>query len=310
MHSTNTILLVKPANFGYNTETAASNAFQQTTSADSKAIAQQAIQEFEQMAQRLSDKGINVTIVEDTPLPIKPDAIFPNNWGSFHTDGTVVLYPMLAPNRQAEKRPALLEVIRQKFHLQRLVDLSPYEQEGIFLEGTGSIVFDHASKIAYACLSPRTHPELFRDTCTQLGYTPIAFRAVDTAGQDIYHTNVMMNVGNGYAAICLKSIPIAAERQLVISTLKQSGKELIDLSYAQIEAFCGNMLELSRPTQKNILALSTSAFEGLLPAQQKCLENYCELLPLHIPTIERIGGGSVRCMISEIFLPLKTTSAR
>lgn len=305
MHSTNNIFLIKPANFGYNSETAKSNAFQKKVVEDSEMIARNVIHEFDQMAKKLTEKGINVMVIEDSKYPIKPDAIFPNNWGSFHSDGNVILYPMLAKNRRMEKRNEVLEQILKKFDFNEIIDLSEYEKQNMFLEGTGSIIFDHNSKIAYACLSPRTDSDLFTKTCSILGYKPVFFNSIDKLGKEIYHTNVMMNIGNGYAVICLESISDKPERERVKNFLKSSGKELIDISYDQMNSFCGNMIELEVPHKKNILVMSQSAFNSLKSSQKNALEQYCELFPINVATIEKIGGGSVRCMISEIFLTKK-----
>jgi hypothetical protein len=308
MHSTNSVFLVKPANFGYNAETAKSNAFQNQLKEAPELSTKKALQEFEEMAQKLLSKGIEVTVIEDTLHPIKPDAIFPNNWGSFHADGTIVLYPMLARNRRTEKRKEILETIAEGFEVKQLIDLSFNEAQDIFLEGTGSIIFDHTSKKAYACLAPRTNKELLLKTANTLGYEAVYFNAYDKKGKAIYHTNVMMNIGNGYAVICLDSITDASEKQLVTDALKHSGKKIVNISYDQMASFCGNMIELEIQGAKNILAMSQSAFNGLTAAQKDTLETFCELFPLKVDTIERIGGGSVRCMISEIFLPKRNES--
>lgn len=308
MHSSNNILLIKPANFGYNTETAISNAFQKRITEDSEISAQKAVKEFETMSKKLSERGINVLILEDSKNPIKPDAIFPNNWGSFHSDGTVVLYPMLAKNRRAEKRKELLESIQESFVIKKIIDLSKNEDNDIFLEGTGSIIFDHNDKIAYACIAPRTNKELFIETIVNLGYKPIYFHSYDKLGKAIYHTNVMMNIGNGYAVICMDSITDNSEKQLITESINNSGKELITISFDQMSSFCGNMIELETQEGKNILAMSQSAYSSLTLSQIGTLEKYCELFPLKVDTIEKIGGGSVRCMISELFLPKKNES--
>ena len=305
MHSSNSIFLIKPANFGYNAETATSNAFQNKIE-NSRELAQKAIEEFEAMALKLSLKGVNALVLEDSKFPIKPDAVFPNNWGSFHADGTVVLYPMLAKNRRAEKRRELLEQINEKFKIKKVIDLSEKENKGVFLEGTGSIIFDHTYKIAYACLAPRTDKNLFVEICELLRYRPVFFHAHDRSGKAIYHTNVMMNIGNGYAVICMDSIHDEKEKQLILQELQNSDKEIVDISFEQMNAFCGNMIELKTQDKKNILAMSQTAFDNLSSLQKDILEKYCELLPLKIHTIEKIGGGSVRCMISEIFLPQRT----
>ncbi len=307
MHSTNNILLIKPANFGFNSETAESNTFQNQTIENSSEINQKATQEFNGLVKKLLEKGIEVTVVCDTENPIKPDAIFPNNWGSFHSDGTVVIYPMLAANRRQEKRKEITQAIGEKFEIKEVIDLSNNEESDLFLEGTGSIVFDHSNKIAYACISPRTNRELFEQTSETLGYDSVSFQALDQSGNEIYHTNVMMNIGSVYAVICVESIADRIERQRVIESLENSGKEIIEISFDQMNSFCGNMLELEIPSGKNILAMSQNAFSSFTQTQEDALERYCELLPLQIDTIEKIGGGSVRCMISEIFLPKKNT---
>jgi hypothetical protein len=272
---------------------------------DSGTVSQNAIQEFDKMTQKLLEKGINVLVIQDSQYPIKPDAIFPNNWGSFHSDGTVIIYPMLAKNRRQEKRKEIIESIEEKFEFKEIIDLSINEENSIFLEGTGSIIFDHNNKKSYACLAPRTNKELFQKTSMKLGYEPIFFHSNDRFGKEIYHTNVMMNIGNGYVVICLESITDKDEKQRVKESLESSGNEIIDISFDQMSSFCGNMIELAIPNGKNILAMSQSAFNGLTVSQKKSLEVYCELFPLKVDTIERIGGGSVRCMISEIFLPKK-----
>lgn len=303
--STNNIFLVKPARFGYNVETAESNGFQNKSLDTPLEITKKAIAEFNEMAKKLSAKGINVLIIDDTPNPVKPDAIFPNNWGSFHADGRVVLYPMLAENRREERRNDILELIATKYEISEIIDLSHKENSHIFLEGTGSIIFDHPYKLAYACLSPRTDQTLLIETCNTLGYQPIYFNSFDVEGKAIYHTNVMMNIGNGYAVVCLESIADIDERQMVVHSLKNSGKEIIEISFEQMHHFCGNMLELDLQQDKNVLVLSQRAHNHLTSIQINQLENYCALFPLNIETIEQIGGGSVRCMISEIHLPEK-----
>lgn len=309
MHSTNAIFLIKPANFGYNLQTATSNAFQHQTTEKENITTLKAIQEFEMMANKLSKKGIDVQVIDDTPYPIKPDAIFPNNWGSFHANGTVIIYPMLAKNRRAEKRKEILEKIKETFEIKKTIDLSANELKGTFLEGTGSIIFDHQAKKAYACISPRTDKKLFVEICNTIGYKAHYFYARDKSGKEIYHTNVMMNIGNGYAVICLESITDEQEKNMLVTSLKNSGKEIITISLNQMSSFCGNMIELEIKSKKNILAMSQTAFDNLTKAQKNTLKLYCELFPLNVNTIEKIGGGSVRCMISEIFLPKKIINA-
>ncbi len=304
MQTARNILLIRPENFGYNVETAASNEFQnKTADQDENLIKQLTLAEFDQFAEALYSKGIKIRVVEDTDLPRKPDAIFPNNWVSFHEDGTVVLYPICAENRRSERRMEIIEALGTEFRIEKIIDLSHFENENRFLEGTGSIVFDHANKIAYASLSPRTDEELFTEIARTLGYAPMSFRAVDINGRAIYHTNVMMCIGVGFAVICLESIENAAEKEEVIGSLKRNGLETIDISFEQMNKFAGNMLTVAGENGKVFLVQSQSAFDSLRKEQIADLEKYCELLPIPIPTIEKIGGGSARCMMAELFLP-------
>lgn len=304
MQATQQILLVKPASFGFNTETAASNSFQQIIGLQTEAIQQKVNAEFVDFVQILTSKGVNVLVVEDSITPSKPDAIFPNNWASYHADGTIILYPMCAPNRRAEKRADIIEAIRQQFKVSNIIDLSEYEKEDRFLEGTGSIIFDHVNKFAYACISPRTDKLLFEELSQILNYLPVSFNAFDKQGKAIYHTNVMMCIAEKFAVICLESICNEAEKTIVTNSLVQTGHQIIDISFNQMNQFAGNMLALKSNTGKDLLALSKSAFDSLTPIQQSIIAQYCEMVPMAIPTIESIGGGSARCMIAEIFLPV------
>ncbi len=305
MQSTNSILLVRPSNFIFNIETAANNAFQQNIEEDKKSVGVKVLQEFENLKAQLIAKGIDVTVIDDTPSPIKPDAIFPNNWVSFHTDGTVILYPMFAENRRKERRLDIVETIKEKFIVKNIIDFSIYENENKFLEGTGSIVFDHLHKIAYACLSPRTNKEILIKLCKVIDYKPIYFTACDEAGQEIYHTNVMMCIAEKIVVICTESIIDENEKSKVVQSFENTEHEIIDISFAQMNCFLGNMLALKTNSEKKILVMSQSAYTCLSVNQKSIIEKYYELFPLAIPTIETIGGGSVRCMIAEIFLPLK-----
>jgi hypothetical protein len=306
MQGTNNILLVRPAQFSYNKETADSNTFQRQTDQRAGELRENAFREFDVFAETLREKGVNVTVIEDTAFPHKPDAVFPNNWITFHPDGTVILYPMFAPNRRLERRADIVDALKEKFEVRQVIDLSHYEKENKFLEGTGSIVFDHVNKVAFACLSPRTDNELFIKVCRMLQYRPVPFHAYDRAGQEIYHTNVMMCVGTKFAVICLDSITRTEEREMVTQELKHGGHTIVDVSFAQTANFAGNMLSLTGKKGKNLLVMSQSAFNSLSPEQKQTLELRCELVPLSIKTIETIGGGSARCMIAEIYLPLKS----
>ena len=298
--TTNSIFMVRPAAFGYNAETAASNTFQQAGKISK--INEKAQREFDLMVAKLKHAGIDVFLFDDTTTPVKPDAIFPNNWVSLHADGSVALYPMLAPNRRLERRIDVLETLQQQFSISRILDLTDAEVENHFLEGTGSIVFDHINKTAFACLSPRTDKKLLNELCEQLGYSPICFDAFDGNGQAIYHTNVLLAIGTSWAVCCVEAIPELL-RKSVIEKIEQGGRELISISIEQMSAFAGNMLALTSAEGAEIILLSTTALSSLTPDQKQRLGMHGRLLPLAIPTIEEIGGGSVRCMVAEIFLP-------
>ncbi|MBD2715239.1 amidinotransferase [Hymenobacter sp. BT646] len=309
MQSARTVMLVRPARFCFNPETAVSNHFQQAIAGlDESAIQARAFAEFDAMVSTLRGKGMRVLVVDDTPEPAKPDAVFPNNWGTFHPDGRVLLYPMCAPNRRPERRPDILEMLGREFVITQVHDLSGAEQEGRYLEGTGSIIFDHVHRVAYACLSARTDADLFGSVCAQLGYRPVAFRAQDAQGHAIYHTNVMLCVGARFAVLCLESITDPTERAAVTGSLEQTGHELVDISLAQVARFAGNMLTLQPAAGPELLAMSQSAYDALTASQRQTLSRYADLLPLAIPTIETIGGGSARCMLAEVFSPEKQAS--
>jgi hypothetical protein len=303
MQASTNILLIKPSSFVFNAETAASNAFQIEINESEEEIKQKKLQEFEAFVITLKSKGVNVFVFNDTVYPEKPDAIFPNNWVTFHTDGTVILYPMFAPNRRHERRLDIIDSLNNNFKVTKILDLSKYEKEHKYLEGTGSIIFDHTNKVAYACLSPRTDKELFVEVCNYLNYKPVYFYAHDKNGKEIYHTNVMMCIGEKFSVICLDSIKDVRERDLVCTSLAETGHQIIDITFEQMNNFAGNMLEIKTNNNKSILALSQSSFDSLTANQKIELEKYVEVVPLSIKTIETIGGGSARCMIAEVFLP-------
>lgn len=302
MQTSSHILLIRPVAFSFNHETSLTNAFQQATPLEPAKLLHLVQSEFDAMVAKLRTKKVNLLQIDDTAEPAKPDAVFPNNWISTHADGTLVLYPMCTPNRRNERRVDIVEKLQQGFKVSKKIDLSAHEQENIFLEGTGSIVFDHQHKRAYACLSPRTNGALLNTLAHQLGYTAIAFHAYDESKQEIYHTNVMMCIGSRFAVVCLESITDLNERKHVSNTLKADGLELIEITFAQMQQFCGNMLELKNREGKTLLALSNSAFTALTSQQKQQISKFAEFVPLSIPTIETVGGGSVRCMIAEIFL--------
>jgi hypothetical protein len=302
------VLMVRPARFAFNPQTAASNAFQQ---ADARPLDAQAVAlaEFDGVTMALTAAGVEVLIAADTASPLKPDAIFPNNWVSFHGDGTLALYPMMAENRRWERREDILErVLAQgRFRVERTVDLSYREAEGKYLEGTGSIVLDRPHRIAYACLSPRTDLDVLGEFAQQLDYELVTFDASDAAGKPIYHTNVLMAIGTGYAVLCAECIDNEAHRRAVTSMLKDSGHEIILIDRQQMLNFAGNVLELNPPGGR-VLALSTTAAASLDAGQHAALEAYARLLPMSIPWIERLGGGGIRCMLAEIHLPKRPVS--
>lgn len=303
MQTTNNILLIRPASFGFNEETRESNAFQRKLHEEAETVKHTAIVEFDACAGMLKSNGVNVLVFDDTPFPAKTDAVFPNNWVSFHADGTVVLYPMLSVNRRLERRSDIIQSLKHQFEIANIIDLSEYESEGRFLEGTGSIVFDHDNLIAYAALSPRTNEELFLMLCERLNYKPVAFTACDLDGDAIYHTNVMMCVGHQFAVVCLQSLTDERGCANVVNSLTSTGHEIVDITFDQMANFAGNMLAM----RNDLLVMSQRAFDTLTAAQRLTLEKYCKLLPLAIPTIETVGGGSARCMIAEIFLPPKAS---
>jgi hypothetical protein len=287
-------------NFTFNAETAVNNAFQVAgveTDAQRKALT-----EFDQFAQLLRDNGVDVTVVDDTPQPYTPDSIFPNNWVSFHHDATVCLYPMYAANRRLERKPEVLDTIARKFRIDAILDFSSYEQQGIFLEGTGSMVLDRDRHIAYACLSPRTDKAVLLDFCQKMGYQPEIFSGRDGAGRDIYHTNVMMCVGDRFVVVCLDSLPIPAERQHLEATIRASGKTLIPITLDQMNHFAGNMLQVEDQKGEKLLVMSSQAYESLTPAQITQLQGFNRILHSSLTTIETNGGGSARCMLAEIHL--------
>ena len=292
--------MIRPVNFSFNAETAVNNAFQ--SPAVDGHTQERALAEFEGFVRVLRENGVDVTVINDSPEPYTPDSIFPNNWVSFHQDGTVCLYPMYALNRRLERKPAVLAALGGQFRIGRTVDLSIYEKEGLFLEGTGSMVLDRDHKIAYACLSPRTDKKVLDAFCTELGYEAVAFTAVDGKGQPIYHTNVMMCVADRYVVICLDSLPIAAERQQVLDTIARSGKECIPISLDQMNHFAGNMLQVHNDRQEPLLVMSSQAYASLDPSQIEQLGQFNRIVHAPLTTIETNGGGSARCMMAEIHL--------
>ena len=303
--STSHILMIRPVNFGFNEETAESNAFQNREAKDDDANTK-AQQEFDGMVSALCANGVDVTVIDDTPEQYTPDSIFPNNWVSFHADGEVYLYPMQAENRRLERREDIIAKLEDRFSVKHVIDLSRFEQENKFLEGTGSMVPDRENKIAYACISPRTDRDVLDLFCEHAGYRPVTFDAVDEKGQAIYHTNVLMCVGTGFAVICLDSIPNPDEKLVVKESLSLTKKEIIDISFGQMNHFAGNMLEVKNSAGDTLIVMSQSAFDALLDEQKQILKKYGKLVHADIGTIETLGGGSARCMMAEVHLPLSS----
>jgi hypothetical protein len=303
--TTSTILMIRPVNFGFNEQTAGSNAFQNRNAVQQQ-VQDKALAEFDNLVNILKENGVEVIVIDDTPEPHTPDSIFPNNWVSFHQDGNVFLYPMMAENRRLERREDIIMQLEDEFQIKHVIDLSRFEHENKFLEGTGSMVLDRENKIAYACLSPRTNQEVLDLFCSQSGYKPVLFHAVDENGMDIYHTNVLMCIGGKFTVICLDSIADEKEKAEVIASLNATHKEIVAISFAQMNQFAGNMLELKNKAGDNLLVMSQNAYRSLNKDQKETLEKYCKLLYADINTIENNGGGSVRCMIAEVHLPVSS----
>ena len=302
MQTTSHILMIRPVNFGYNAETAVNNAFQ-VAGMDTEAQ-KKALREFDDFVSVLRSNGVDVTVVQDTPEPHTPDSIFPNNWISFHNDGTVIFYPMYAANRRLERKQHVIDTVRTLFEIKSQIDLSSYESKNIFLEGTGSMVLDRDNKIAYACLSPRTDKKVLEDFCKQTGFKPVSFRAVDSKGREIYHTNVMMCVADRYVVICLESIDDKTERENVTTAITGSGKEIIEINFDQMNHFAGNMLQVENVSGQKLLVMSSQAFRSLTKQQVDKLSSYNNIIHSPLVTIETNGGGSARCMMAEVHLPL------
>ncbi len=300
--TTSTILMIRPVNFGFNEQTAGSNAFQNRNAVQQK-VQDKALTEFDNLVNVLRENGVEVIVIDDTPEPHTPDSIFPNNWVSFHQDGNVFLYPMMAENRRLERREDIIMQLEDEFKIKHIIDLSRFEHEHKFLEGTGSMVLDRENKIAYACLSPRTDKDVLDLFCAQSGYKPVLFHAVDENGMDIYHTNVLMCIGSKFAVICLDSIADEKEKAEVIASLKATNKEIVAISFAQMNQFAGNMLELKNKAGESLLVMSQNAYQSLTQGQKTTLEKYCKIVYVDINTIENNGGGSARCMIAEVHLP-------
>lgn len=300
----NAVLMIRPAHFGSNPETAASNVFQRSDVeiADPQTLA---LREFDVLVVTLRKMGVIVEVFEDTPQPSRPDAIFPGNWVSFHADGRVCLYPMLAQNRRWERRSDIIEALHQKrgYQVRQIEDLSASELDGRFLEGTGSLVLDRVHRVAYACLSPRTDSKLLKEWAAKFGYEALAYNAEDGHGKPIYHTDVLLNIGERFAIGCLSALPETSERRRLQRRLEQTGHEIVPITLQQMNAFAGNALNLATRQGGSVLAMSMRAESSLTPTQRTAISKYTRIVASPINAIENVAGGSVRCMLAEIFLP-------
>lgn len=302
MQTTSNILMIRPVAFGLNIQTADSNAFQ-NKNASQEAVQEKALKEFDAFVEKLRALKINVTVVEDTITPHTPDSIFPNNWISFHENGDIFLYPMQAENRRLERRDDLVDQLKNDFNVGEIHDLSEAEKNGFYLEGTGSMVLDRENKIAYACLSIRTQENVLDKFCDKSGYKAVKFHALDQNGFAIYHTNVMMCVGDKFVVVCFESITDIIEREFLKQSFIDTNKEIIEISFAQMNQFGGNMLQVKNTDDKSYLIMSERAYLSLNDIQKAQILKYAEPLYSSLTTIEDNGGGSARCMMAEIHLP-------
>jgi len=292
------LIMIRPAAFGYNAQTAVNNEFQKPDTDQN--VQEKALAEFDAFVSLLLDNNIDVTVIQDTTEPHTPDSIFPNNWFSFH-NGIFMLYPMFAENRRLERKNETVRQILQKFPADRIEDLSVFEQENRFLEGTGSMVLDRENRLAYACLSPRTDERVLGEFCRKLDYRPVMFHAYGSNGMPVYHTNVLMTVADHYVVICTESITDPDERKNVEQTIGNTGKEIVPITMEQMNSFAGNMLQVVNRNQEKVLIMSTRAFHSLSSEQIKRLRKFNGILHADLSTIETNGGGSARCMLAEVF---------
>ena len=301
----NTVLMIEPVAFGFNVETEVNNFFQQSGNLSADQVHMQALAEFNGMVIQLQSKGIHVIVVKDSNETYTPDSIFPNNWVTFHGDGNVVVYPVFAQNRRLERRHEIIQqVIDAGYKFTKFSDYTCYENQNYFLEGTGSMVFDHENSIVYAALSERTSYEMLLGYCGDFGYSPVIFSAFQTVGQrrlPIYHTNVMLSVADNYAIICIECIDHKEDRENVIESFRKTGKAIITLTEKQMNSFAGNMLQLQNVHGEKYLVMSETAFNSLEDIQINKLKSFNELIVVPVPTVEQYGGGSVRCMMAEVF---------
>jgi len=302
------LMMIRPRHFGYNSETATSNAFQtepEKTGESPQIIREKALVEFDDFVTLLESNGIKVTVIEDKNDPITPDAVFPNNWVSFHQNGMAITYPMQSESRRFERNESIIDQLAEDLEVHAIFNLDTYEDKGLFLEGTGSMILDRVNKIVYACLSPRTDLAVLEVFCKLLNYRKVVFHAVDAGRQPIYHTNVMMAMGESFVVICMDTILDAKERDTLKKYFYETKKEVINITLDQMNAFAGNMLQVKNNRNISYVIMSSQAHASLRPDQIRHLERHTRILHAPIPTIETYGGGSVRCMMAEVFLPKK-----
>lgn len=295
------VLMIRPLHFGFNPETAASNTFQVRPGEPPQELRAQALAESAALHSLLSRHGVQVTVFDDLPSPQTPDALFPNNWFSTHSDGTLVLYPMAAVNRRAERRPEFITALRRELGVRRVLDLTGWEARGKFLEGTGSLVLDRVHRVAYAAESARTDPAVVAAFAEALDYRPVLFATASQKGQPVYHTNVVMSLGTNAAVVCLDAIASDSQRDVVVAALRASGRRLVAITCEQMNHFAGNLLELRSQDRQPLWVMSTQAFTALRPDQRQQLAAGAALVHTPLPTIESVGGGSARCLLGELF---------
>ena len=303
MQTTSHVLMIRPVDFKFNEQTAGDNKFQ--IASEQQDVQQKALAEFDGFVDILRENGVDVTVIDDTLSPATPDSIFPNNWVSFHEDGTVILYPMHSPNRRQERRKEIIDALAENFEVNHIADLSFFEQQNLFLEGTGSLVLDRIHKVAYACLSMRTDQEVLENFAMLTGYEIMAFHAKDIDNVPIYHTNVMMCVGKEFIVICLDSIKFTEEKIKILESFQRTKKTVIDISFAQMNHFAGNMLEVKNNAGESLLVMSEQALRVLHGTQITALSKFAKIITAPLYTIEQNGGGSARCMLAEVHLPRK-----
>lgn len=292
--------MIRPVNFGFNEQTSGNNAFQ--VRGDEENARAKAVKEFDEFSELLRSNGVELFVVEDTPEPHTPDSVFPNNWFSTHEGGTMVLYPMYAPNRRQERKPSVINFIKENFKVKRVVDLTANEKQELFLEGTGSMIIDRDHNLVYACRSPRTEEKVLEQFCEELDYDYFLFGASDASGNEIYHTNVMMCAGTEFVVVCLDAIKDIDERENLIGLIEESDKEIVEISLEQMGKFAGNMLEVKSKDGEKMLVMSKRAYNSLNQEQVDTLQKYCRIISPNLTTIENNGGGSARCMMAEIYL--------